>query len=57
MVPVVFEFLGWLVEEKIYIKILLASGSRIIISLSVIGRFSPESTPQWMQKKAYMHKS
>ncbi len=56
-----FKILGCLVKRKICIQILLASmktltiskdcsESRIIISLFVIGRFSPESTPHWMQK-------
>ncbi len=60
-------FLGCLIKEKNKYKIMVPptktitnlkerSGSRIIISvtasLSVTGRFSPVSTPHWMQEKS-----
>jgi hypothetical protein len=48
----VFEFLCCLVEEKINSKILLASMKAFInskASLSLIGKFSPVSTPHWIK--------
>jgi hypothetical protein len=48
----VFEFLCCLVEEKINSKILRASMKAFInskASLSLIGKFSPVSTPHWIK--------
>jgi hypothetical protein len=51
-VPLVFEFLGCFAEEKVNREMLLASMKAFInskASQSLIGKFSPVSTPHWIQ--------
>ncbi len=48
----VFEFLGCFAEEKLNREMLLASMKAFInskASLSLIGKFSPVSTPHWIK--------